>query len=326
MNYSIAYAGATIASFCVALASVFAGVMAPALLREPLRSNVILGFGAAVVGTAALTGLVGAVGGASILGVGAGLFAALSFALFLVLSRRWVGRYRLSGSAVSLAIALTIGLGMLAIELAFERQAIWPADIRPDALLGVAWLSVMVGVAAQLFLVASARRLEVPSSAALLLLKPVATAVIAALFLGELLQPVQLVGATLVLAGIALAERRPQVSRPIASSARRGIISRSGMEAFVTSADVEVRNPSGLHARPAAAFVKAAATFSSRIRLENLTSGRPAGDAKSLLGLLACGVAMGHHVRITAEGVDEQEAVNVLRTLIEGGLGEPTTA
>jgi phosphotransferase system HPr (HPr) family protein len=98
------------------------------------------------------------------------------------------------------------------------------------------------------------------------------------------------------------------------------------MEASVTTADVEVRNPSGLHARPAATFVKAASAFSSRIRLENLTSGRPAGDAKSILGLLACGVSMGHRVRITAEGVDEAEAVDALRALIEGGLGEaPTT-
>jgi phosphotransferase system HPr (HPr) family protein len=94
----------------------------------------------------------------------------------------------------------------------------------------------------------------------------------------------------------------------------------------VTSIDVKVRNPSGLHARPAARLVKAASAFSSRIRLENRTSGQPAEDAKSLLRVLACGVAMGHHVRITTEGVDEEEAVSVLRALIDGGLGEPPKA
>lgn len=217
MNFAIAYAGATIASFCIALASVLAAVMAPALLREPLKPNALLGFGAALVGTAALTGLIGVAGSVSILGIVAGLFGALCFALFLVLSRRWVGQYGLSDTAVSLAIAMTTGIGLLAVELMLEGQAIWPAEIRPDALLGLAWLAVMPGVGAQLLLVASARRLEISSSAALLLVKPVATAVFAVLLLGEVLQPVQLVGATLVLAGIALAEKRPLRARSIAA-------------------------------------------------------------------------------------------------------------
>ncbi len=91
----------------------------------------------------------------------------------------------------------------------------------------------------------------------------------------------------------------------------------------MTTAEVEVRNPSGLHARPAAEFVRAAARFKSRIRVENLTAGRPAGEAKSILGVLACGVLKGHRVRISAEGEDETAAVPVLVALIESGLGEP---
>ncbi len=90
----------------------------------------------------------------------------------------------------------------------------------------------------------------------------------------------------------------------------------------MTSAEVEVANPSGLHARPAAEFAKAAARFRSRIRLENLTAGRPSGDAKSILGVLASGVARGHRIRITAQGDDEARAVPSLVALIESGLGE----
>ncbi len=93
----------------------------------------------------------------------------------------------------------------------------------------------------------------------------------------------------------------------------------------MTSAEVEVTNPSGLHARPAAAFAKAAARFRSRVRLEDLTSGRPPGDAKSILGVLSCGVESGHRVRITAEGEDEAQAVPSLVALIESGLGEPVS-
>jgi phosphotransferase system HPr (HPr) family protein len=58
----------------------------------------------------------------------------------------------------------------------------------------------------------------------------------------------------------------------------------------VRSIEVEVRNESGLHARPAAAFVRTAAGFDSTIRLENMTLGRPAADAKSIVGVLTAGV------------------------------------
>lgn len=88
------------------------------------------------------------------------------------------------------------------------------------------------------------------------------------------------------------------------------------------SIEVEVRNESGLHARPAAAFVRAAAAFDSTVRLENVTAARPSQDAKSLIGVLSAGVERGHVVRVVAEGADEDRAVDTLRGLL-AGLGEP---
>lgn len=87
------------------------------------------------------------------------------------------------------------------------------------------------------------------------------------------------------------------------------------------SIKVEVRNESGLHARPAADFVRAAAGFASTIRIENLTAARPPANARSITGVLAAGVEKGHSVRITAEGPDEAEAVETLQKLL-AGLGE----
>lgn len=49
------------------------------------------------------------------------------------------------------------------------------------------------------------------------------------------------------------------------------------------SMEVEVRDKSGLHIRPAAEFVQVAARFASGISVQNLTIERPQGDAKSLL-------------------------------------------
>lgn len=87
-------------------------------------------------------------------------------------------------------------------------------------------------------------------------------------------------------------------------------------------ADLEVHNKSGLHARPAATFVKMAAGFRSKVSIENLTRGTNPVNAKSLLAVLGCGVEQGHLVRVSADGEDEEAAIGAVRALAEGGFGE----
>jgi phosphotransferase system HPr (HPr) family protein len=87
-------------------------------------------------------------------------------------------------------------------------------------------------------------------------------------------------------------------------------------------ADLEVHNKSGLHARPAARFVKTAAGFRSKVSIENLTRGTNPANAKSLLAVLGCGVEKGHLIRVSAEGEDEEAAIGAVRALAEGGFGE----
>ena len=87
--------------------------------------------------------------------------------------------------------------------------------------------------------------------------------------------------------------------------------------------ELEVRNPSGLHARPASIFVKTAAGFRSRVQIQNLTRGTAPRDAKSILTMLAAGVKQGHLVRITADGEDEAGAIASLSELVRSGIGEP---
>ena len=88
------------------------------------------------------------------------------------------------------------------------------------------------------------------------------------------------------------------------------------------SVDIDIRNPSGLHARPAAMFVRTAARFKSKIRVENLTKGTPAVDGKSVLSFLGQSFLKGSAIRITTEGDDEAEAIETLRDFVEGGAGE----
>lgn len=91
----------------------------------------------------------------------------------------------------------------------------------------------------------------------------------------------------------------------------------------MAEAEVEVRNPSGLHARPAAAFVRAAGALPVDVRVTNLSRdpGKEA-SAKSVLGVMALGVARGHRIRLTADGPDGDAAVATLAELVASGLGE----
>jgi len=85
-------------------------------------------------------------------------------------------------------------------------------------------------------------------------------------------------------------------------------------------ATLKVTNEVGLHARPAATFVRKAKEFESDIHVQNLTRGSDPADAKSPLQVLKAAVAKDHEIRITAEGTDAEAAVNALVELLETEL------
>jgi phosphocarrier protein len=87
----------------------------------------------------------------------------------------------------------------------------------------------------------------------------------------------------------------------------------------VIACAVTVRNPLGLHARAAARFVHAASAFESRIRVGR---GAREMDGKSIMGLLLLAAAQGTRLTISANGPDEQDAINALRALVERGFDE----
>jgi phosphotransferase system HPr (HPr) family protein len=85
---------------------------------------------------------------------------------------------------------------------------------------------------------------------------------------------------------------------------------------------ITVTHEVGLHARPAATFVKKAAEFQSAITIENLTRGGDPMNAKSVVSVFKAAVAQGHDVKIVANGSDEHEALSALIGLIESNFGE----
>ena len=63
-----------------------------------------------------------------------------------------------------------------------------------------------------------------------------------------------------------------------------------------------VRNPLGLHARPAARFVQTAAAFDADVEVTNLTTGRGPASARSLNRLATLGIRQGHEILVSASG------------------------
>jgi phosphotransferase system HPr (HPr) family protein len=82
---------------------------------------------------------------------------------------------------------------------------------------------------------------------------------------------------------------------------------------------VTVANRLGLHARAAARFVHLASRFQAQIRV---TRGSQTMDGKSIMGILLLAAAAGTLLTVSADGQDEQAAVDALCSFIESGFGE----
>ncbi len=83
--------------------------------------------------------------------------------------------------------------------------------------------------------------------------------------------------------------------------------------------DVTVINKLGIHARPAAMFVKVASRFESTINVEK--DGEVI-NGKSIMGLMMLAAGQGSKLRITAEGKDSEAAVAELEKLFERKFDE----
>ncbi len=85
----------------------------------------------------------------------------------------------------------------------------------------------------------------------------------------------------------------------------------------MTSEKVVVVNDSGIHARPATQLVQKASQFPCDLFI---TKGEKQVNLKSIMGVMSLAVKKGDEVTISAQGPDEQQAVQAIVDLIKNGL------
>jgi len=95
-------------------------------------------------------------------------------------------------------------------------------------------------------------------------------------------------------------------------------VSKKGESVFL-SKDLVIQNQYGIHARPAALFVKAASRYDSDIYVEK-DGNRVSG--KSIMGLMTLEASKGSKIRVVVEGPDAVEAMNELQALVESKFDE----
>jgi len=80
-----------------------------------------------------------------------------------------------------------------------------------------------------------------------------------------------------------------------------------------------IRNQYGIHARPAALFVKTCSRFEADVIVEkdgNKVSG------KSIMGMMTLEASCGSKITVTADGSDAEQVLNELQKLVEGKFEE----
>ncbi len=88
-----------------------------------------------------------------------------------------------------------------------------------------------------------------------------------------------------------------------------------GNTAGVVTATLILRNPMGLHARPAAALASALSALDAEIDVNGV-------DGQSVMMLMTLGAGQGSELRVSATGAEAQLAVDLIRGEVEAGFGE----
>ena len=85
------------------------------------------------------------------------------------------------------------------------------------------------------------------------------------------------------------------------------------------TAELTIQNRNGLHARPAAMFVKVSSRHQSEVWVEK--DGERV-NGKSIMGLMMLAAGNGSKLLVTADGPDAENVIEELRSLVDSAFGE----
>lgn len=83
--------------------------------------------------------------------------------------------------------------------------------------------------------------------------------------------------------------------------------------------ELTINSKHGLHARPAAQFVKTSNQYSAEIWVEK---DEERVNGKSIMGLMMLAAGPGSNILVEANGQDETEAMTALETLVTEGFDD----
>ena len=90
----------------------------------------------------------------------------------------------------------------------------------------------------------------------------------------------------------------------------------------MVSETVKIKNPTGLHLRPAGLFCTTAMKFENCSVTFKAINGKLAANAKSVLSVLGACIKSGDEIEIFCEGENEEAALAEMVKIVEDGLGE----
>ena len=187
---------ATLAYYC---GPVFVMLLSPFVFHEKMTVIKLLGFLAVVLGMLCVNGQEIAQGTVS-WGLYFGIAAAVMYSFMVIFNKKAESITGLENPMWQLLISFcTVGI-FLALKQGFSFQ-LAPGDIIPILLLGV----VNTGIGCYLYF-SSLGTMPVQTVAILGYLEPLSALIFSALLLGEILNPLQITGAVLILGGAAFAE------------------------------------------------------------------------------------------------------------------------
>ena len=87
----------------------------------------------------------------------------------------------------------------------------------------------------------------------------------------------------------------------------------------VLTAELEIQNKKGLHARAAAAFVKTVAPFDCEVEVERI--GQTVSGC-SIMGLMMLAASKGTTIKVNCSGTQAKEALQAITDLVNNKFGE----